>query len=75
MVEELICRYIALPWIDRLDFSTLEMVPAHYFSEKLEHRESDVVWRLRYRGSGLRYLGRTRARPSWPGSGKSSPRE
>ena len=52
MAEDLIRRYVAPPWIDRLDFSTLEMVPAHYVSEELEQRESDVVWRLRYSPSG-----------------------
>ena len=48
MVEDLIRRYVSPPWLDRLDFSTLERVPAHYVSKDLEHRESDVVWRLRY---------------------------
>ncbi len=52
MVEDLIRRYVAPPWLDRLDFSTLEMVPAHYVSDELEQRESDVVWRLRYGPSG-----------------------
>lgn len=28
------------------------MVPAHYVSDELEQRESDVVWRLCYRPSG-----------------------
>ena len=52
MVEDLIRRYVAPSWIGRLDFSTLEMVPAHYVSEELEQRESDVVWRLRYGPAG-----------------------
>ncbi len=52
MVEDLIRRYVEPPWLDRLDFSTLEMVPAHYVSEELEQRESDVVWRLRYGHTG-----------------------
>ncbi len=52
MVEDLIRRYVAPPWIGRLDFSTLEMVPAHYVSKELEQRESDAIWRLRYRPSG-----------------------
>ena len=54
MVEDLIRRYVDPPWVDRLDFSTLEIVPAHFVSEELEQRESDVVWRLRYRPSGWR---------------------
>ncbi|MCP3960544.1 MAG: Rpn family recombination-promoting nuclease/putative transposase [bacterium] len=52
MVRDLIERYVAPPWMDRLDFETLEMVPAHYVSEELEQRESDVVWRLRYGPEG-----------------------
>ena len=52
MVEDLIRRYVAPRWINRLDFSTLEMVPAHFVSENYEQRESDVVWRLRYEPSG-----------------------
>ncbi len=52
MVEDLIRRYVSAPWLDRLDFSSLEMVPAHYVSEELEQRESDVVWRLRYSPAG-----------------------
>ncbi len=43
MVEDLIRRYVSPPRLDRLDFSTLEMVPAHYVSEEFEQRESDVV--------------------------------
>lgn len=52
MAEDLIRRYVAPPWLDRLDFSTLEMVPAHYVSKDLQQRESDVVWRLRYGPDG-----------------------
>ncbi len=52
MVEDLIRRYVAPPWVDRLDFSTLEMVPAHYVSDQLEQRESDAIWRLRYGPAG-----------------------
>ena len=52
MVEDLIRRYVSPPWLDRLDFSTLEMVLAHYLSDELEQRESDVVWRLRYGPAG-----------------------
>ena len=48
MTEDLIRRYVQPPWLDGLDFSTLEIVPSHYVSDELEQRESDVVWRLRY---------------------------
>ncbi len=52
MIEDLIRRFVAPPWLGRLDFKTLEMVPAHYVSDELEQRESDVVWRLRYGPGG-----------------------
>ena len=48
MIEEVLRRFVAGPWIRKLDFSTLELVPARYVSRFLEQRESDVVWRLRY---------------------------
>ena len=49
MIEALLRRYVAQPWVERLDFATLEQMPAHYVSEEHEQRESDVVWRLRIR--------------------------
>ena len=52
MVEDLLRRYVGQAWISRLDFSTLELVPAHYVSDELQQRESDVVWRLRYGPAG-----------------------
>ena len=52
MVRDLIQRYVSPPWVDRLDFSTLEMVPAHFVGDELQQRESDVIWRLRYGPAG-----------------------
>ena len=50
MVEDLLKRYVAGEWLDQLDFSTLELVPAHYVDAKtLEDRENDLIWRLRSR--------------------------
>ncbi len=48
MIEEVLRRFVAGPWLSKLDFSTLELVSARYVSRFLEQRESDVVWRLRY---------------------------
>ncbi len=47
MIEALLRRYVAEPWVERLDFQSLEQMPAHYVSEEHEQRESDIVWRLR----------------------------
>jgi len=52
MVEALLRRYVAQPWTDQLDFTTLELVPAHYVSQEHEQRESDLVWRLRLHPDG-----------------------
>jgi predicted transposase YdaD len=49
MIEDLLRRFVAQPWVEQLDFPTLEQVPAHWVSEHLEQRESDLVWRVRYR--------------------------
>ena len=49
MVEDLLRRFVGGDWIERLQFETLELVPGHYVSEDLRHREDDRIWRLQYR--------------------------
>ena len=48
MIEEILRRFVTGPWAAQLDFSTLELVPAHYVSRFLSQRESDIVWKVRY---------------------------
>lgn len=48
MIEDVLRHFVTGPWLPKLDFSTLELVPARYVSRFLDQRESDVVWRLRY---------------------------
>jgi predicted transposase/invertase (TIGR01784 family) len=48
MIEEILRRFVTGPWASQLDYSTLELVPAHYVSRFLSQRESDVVWKVRY---------------------------
>lgn len=55
MVEALLRRYVAQEWVDQLDFETLQAVPGHYVSKRLEQRESDLVWRLKLR-PGVEWL-------------------
>jgi len=50
MVEDLVRRFVAEPWIEKLDFSTLERVNGSHVAENLQGRDGDVVWRLRVRG-------------------------
>ncbi|NMG17758.1 Rpn family recombination-promoting nuclease/putative transposase [Aromatoleum bremense] len=47
MVRDLVQGFIDDPWLQRLDFSTLEPVKGHYVSEDLRDRAEDVVWRVR----------------------------
>jgi predicted transposase/invertase (TIGR01784 family) len=55
MVADLLRGFVREDWVGQLDFSTLERVPASFISDKRHKRESDVVWRLRWRG-GDRWL-------------------
>ncbi|NJL29495.1 MAG: transposase [Thermoanaerobaculia bacterium] len=52
MIEALLRRFVPAPWIAQLDFSTLELMPTHWVSEKHQQRESDLVWRLRFGPDG-----------------------
>ncbi|MGZ8216843.1 Rpn family recombination-promoting nuclease/putative transposase [Methylomagnum sp.] len=47
MVAELLRGYVREPWVDELDFASLEKVNAGYVSEDLRQREDDVVWRVK----------------------------
>lgn len=55
MVADLLRGFVREDWVGQLDFSTLERVPATFVSDKRHKRESDVIWRLRWRG-GDRWL-------------------
>ena len=48
IIEEILRRFIAGPWVSKLDFSTLEQVPKDFVTLNLERRESDILWRVRY---------------------------
>jgi hypothetical protein len=50
MVEELLRGFVREPWVEDLDFGTLERVGASFTSDDLRERHSDMVWRLRWRG-------------------------
>jgi hypothetical protein len=51
LIEDLIRWFIGRgeSWIDDLDFSTLERVGTAHVSERLESRDGDVGWRVRFR--------------------------
>jgi predicted transposase/invertase (TIGR01784 family) len=56
MVEDLVRGFAGEPWIEQLDFSTLERVNASYVADTLKEREGDVVWRLRHRDGSPIYV-------------------
>src|SRR5436305_7702664 len=48
MVADLLRGFIREEWVEQLDFSTLEKVSSGFVSDAYRHRESDVVWRVRW---------------------------
>src|SRR3954465_12694215 len=50
MVEDLLQGFIHEPWVEELDFSTLESAETSFTSADLRKRYSDKIWRLRWRG-------------------------
>ena len=53
MVEDTLKGFISEPWIDELDFSTLEKMAESHVSERLDLRFQDVVWKVRCRGTEI----------------------
>jgi predicted transposase/invertase (TIGR01784 family) len=49
VVEGLVREFVKEPWVEKLDFKTLQRVNASYVSEELKSREGDLVWKLRRR--------------------------
>ena len=51
MIQWLLSRYVAQPWVGELDFTTLEPVKAHFVGAENQKRESDLIWRARLKQS------------------------
>ena len=51
MVEDLLRGFVHEPWIDDLDFSSLERCEGSYVSEKFRRFEQDMVWRIQWKRS------------------------
>ena len=56
MVADLLRGFVREDWVRDLDFSTLERVSGGYVTPKLRSRESDVVWRVRWKGGDWLYV-------------------
>ena len=47
LVEELIRGFFDEPWVERLDFTTLEPADGSFVGKNLRAREVDLIWRLK----------------------------
>jgi predicted transposase YdaD len=56
LIESLVREFVPEPWVDDLDFSTLERVNASYVSHRLKRSEGDMVWKLRRRDGAPVYI-------------------
>jgi hypothetical protein len=52
-VADFLRGFVKEDWVRELDFSTLKRVDGTYVSDDLRSRESDVVWRVSWRGRPL----------------------
>ncbi|PKO16790.1 MAG: transposase, partial [Chloroflexi bacterium HGW-Chloroflexi-1] len=53
MVADLLAGFVTEPWVQEVDFTTLEKVSGSYVSDDLRTREDDLVWRVRLRDGWL----------------------
>jgi hypothetical protein len=49
VVADVLRGYVKEDWVEELDFETLERVDGSYVNDDLRHRESDMVWKVRWR--------------------------
>jgi hypothetical protein len=49
VVADVIRGYVKEDWVEELDFETLERVDGSYVNDDLRHRESDMVWKVKWR--------------------------
>lgn len=53
MVYDLISHFFNEKWFKGIDIESLEKVNSHYISVKYEKRESDIVWKMKYKGEWI----------------------
>lgn len=53
MVKDLLLGFLKEEWVQNLDFDTLERVNSVYTTDSLRKRESDILWRLRFKNQWL----------------------
>ena len=47
VVRDLILGFVPDEWLHGLDYATLQKVPANFVTDRFQHREADVIWRVR----------------------------
>lgn len=53
MVADLLTGFVNEPWVKDVQLDTLEKISGTFVSEDFRERESDVIWRLRFREEWL----------------------
>jgi len=53
IIIDLLQGFVHEPWVNELDFSTLEKVSGSYITDDLRSREDDVIWRVKYQQSWI----------------------
>ena len=56
MVEGLLRAVVRAPWLDDVDFGTLEKLSADHVGDRGQQRRGDAVWRVRFRDGWLYLL-------------------
>ncbi len=52
MVQDLLQKIVAEPWVELIDFDSGERVSSSYVSDDHNNRESDIVWKFRRKDGG-----------------------
>jgi predicted transposase/invertase (TIGR01784 family) len=53
MVADVLRGFVKEDWVREVDFETLERVEGSYVSEDLRSRETDMLWKVKWRGRSL----------------------
>ncbi|MBF0125098.1 MAG: Rpn family recombination-promoting nuclease/putative transposase, partial [Magnetococcales bacterium] len=54
MMSNLLLGFVDAPWVQELDFATLQKVPTRFVSDDQHQREDDLVWRVTLKKTGIR---------------------
>jgi predicted transposase YdaD len=49
VVADVLLGFVKEKWVQEVDFKTLERVEGSYVSDRLRSRESDMVWKVRWK--------------------------